>query len=247
METTLTLTRFALSPMIDAALAASPRSKERPVKGAELLLAGQVQRTGVDRWLVYGTGGAPYNVSIHAGTCDCPDQGAPLSPLGQKLCKHMYACMFALRAGMPAPLAGLSDEDAALWSPDPEPEPAVDPLDKEIADKLAEMTAAGLDADADLMVIGDWVWVVGDVDPDLADALGCRWHARRNCHYWRPVWAAVEAFNEHADLAGLADKYGVRRHIPRRGSSSRVEKTAQELAMLLVKPVNRDDDGEIWA
>jgi hypothetical protein len=59
------------------------------------------------------------------------------------------------------------------------------------------------------------------------------------------VWAGVEAFNEHADLAGLAEKYGMQRRIPRR--SQRVEKSAVELAMLLVPKMNRDVDGELWA
>ena len=254
--TTATLTRNTLSPFVDAALAASPKSKERPVKGMELLLAGKVQRVSSDRWLVYGSG-EPYNVSIHAGTCDCKDQGAQRSPLGQKLCKHMYACMFGLKAGMETPVEvaaspvvstgstdGDADPDADLWKLE---EDANAILDAEIAAKLDEMVAAGLDADADLLVIGDWVWLVGDVDPDLADALDCRWHDRRGVHYWRPVWAAMEpdAFNERKDLAGLAEKYGVKKSLPSR--RRREERTRQELAMLIVPKLNRDEDGELWA
>lgn len=111
--TTLTLTRNAISPMIDAAVARFPVG-ERAVKAAELLLAGKVQRQANDRqgrdwWAVFGSatrlggGPRPYQVSIKAGTCDCQDQRAPLSPQGQKLCKHMLACMYALKASITAP------------------------------------------------------------------------------------------------------------------------------------------------
>lgn len=248
--TTLTFTPTwnNLSPFIDAALAASPRSKERPVKGAELLLAGQVQRVGVDSWLVYGSGEKPYNVSIHAGTCDCKDGAAQRSALGQKLCKHMYACMFGLKAGMEVPTeVGMrnvecgTDEDAALWTVDSDPGAI---LDAEVAAKVDELIAAGVEAQAEILVIGDWVWVAGDADADLMDSLGVKWHAKRGVHYWRPVWAAmdVDGYNEKKDLMGLAEKYGLQRRIPRRE-----EKTPQELAMLLVKPLNRGEDMELWA
>ena len=243
---TATLTWNSLSPFITAAVTAAPRAKERPVKGAELLLAGHVQRLSVDRWLVYGGGGEPYNVSIHAGTCDCGDRNAPESPTGQKLCKHMYACMFGLRAGMAAPVevAPTHDTDATLWQVEEDPNAI---LDAEVAGKVAELTAAGVDTNAEILVIGDWVWVVGDADADLMDSLGVKWHAKRGVHYWRPVWAAMdpEGFNEKKDLMGLAEKYGMQRHIPRRAGT--VEKSAGELAMLLVPKINRDADMELWA
>jgi len=251
---TAEVTRLSLSPLVDAALQASPLSKERPVKGMELLLAGRVQRISADRWLVYGSTSEPYDVSIHAGTCDCGDRVAPTSKLGQKLCKHMYAAMLGFQAGVAVPVevgaslvdaaATDADADATLWQAEQDPNAI---LDAEIAAKLDQLTAAGLDADADLLVIGDWIWLVGDVDADLADSLGCRWHDRRGVHYWRPVWAAMDpdGFNEKKDLAGLAEKYGLKRSLPRR--SRRVEKSRVELAMMLVPKLNRDEDGELWA
>ncbi|MFZ1756807.1 MAG: hypothetical protein WBO46_23180 [Caldilineaceae bacterium] len=248
MEATITLN--ALSPFVDAAILASPRSKDRAVKGAMLLTQGKVQRISVDGWLVYGSGSEPYQVSIHAGTCDCGDRSAQVSKLGQKLCKHMYAAMFGLKAGMDIPVevaASADDEadpDADLWAADEDPDAI---LDAEIAAKLDELVAAGLDADADLLVIGDWIWLVGDVDGDLADSLGCRWHDRRGVHYWRPVWASmdVDGFNEKKDLMGLAEKYGLKRSLTRR--SRQAKKSAVELAMLIVPKLNRDEDGELWA
>ena len=89
--------------------------------------------------------------------------------------------------------------------------------------------------------------MVGDADADLMDSLGVKWHAKRGVHYWRPVWAAMdpEGFNEKKDLMGLAEKYGMQRHIPRRAGT--VEKSAGELALLLVPKMQRDDDGELWA
>lgn len=248
-----TFTRQDISPLMNAAILAFPPTKERAVKGSELLATGKVQRladapAGVDRWLVYGSSAQPYNVSLALDSCTCPDRAAT--------CKHKHACRFALGLGVVAPVevgASLNDAptpddpDADLWAAtSTAPTDAI--LDAEIAAKLDEMVAAGLDAEADLLVIGDWVWLVGDVDPDLADALGCRWHERREVHYWRPVWAAmdVDGYNERKDLAGLAQKYGLKKTLPRR-SRRREERSAQELAMLIVPRLNRDEDGDLWA
>ncbi len=245
----IAITRHEISPILSAAILAFPRSKDRAVKGSELLATGKVQRladapAGVDRWLVYGSSAQPYNVSLANDSCDCPDRA--------DTCKHKHACRFALALGVAAPAewgmgngeSGMEEADASLWAVDEDPDAI---LDAEIQSKLDELTAAGLDADADLLVIGDWIWVDGDVDADAADALGLRWHDRRGVHYWRPVWAAMEpeGYNERKDLAGLAEKYGLKRSLPRR--SRAVEKSAVELAMLIVPKMNRDEDGELWA
>ncbi len=246
----ITITRHEISPLMTAAILAFPQSKDRAVKGSELLATGKVQRLadagGADRWLVYGSGSEPYNVSLANDSCDCPDRAAT--------CKHKHACRFALALGVAAPVEVMESgraeerksgtEDATLWSVDENPDAI---LDAEVAGKVAELTAAGVDTNAEILVIGDWVWVVGDADADLMDSLGVKWHAKRGVHYWRPVWAAMdpEGFNEKKDLMGLAEKYGVQRHIPRR--SQRVEKSAVELALLLVPKMQRDDDGELWA
>ncbi len=240
---TTTITRHEISPLMTAAILAFPQSKDRAVKGSELLATGKVQRLadagGADRWLVYGSSAQPYAVSLANDSCDCPDRAAT--------CKHKHACRFALALGVAAPVevAPTPDADATLWQVEEDPNAI---LDAEVAGKVAELTAAGVDTNAEILVIGDWVWVVGDADADLMDSLGVKWHAKRGVHYWRPVWAAMdpEGFNEKKDLMGLAEKYGMQRHIPRRGG--RVEdRTQQELAMLLVPKMNRDADMELWA
>jgi len=224
-----TATRCSLSPLIFNV----PRTDARDILAAEILVAGHVQRHPDDCWTVTGSSSQPYRVSTRAGTCDCPDEKAPLGENGEKLCKHMRACLLAIEI----------DPNQEI-TPDPDPNAI---LNAEIAAKLDELTAAGLDAEADLLVIGDWIWIDGDVDADLADSLDVRWHDRRGVHYWRPVWAAMQpdGFNEKKDLAGLAEKYGLKRSLPRR--SRRVEKTRVEMAMMLIPKLNRDEDGELWA
>ncbi len=240
-----TPTRHEISPLMNAAILAFPGSKDRAVRGSELLATGKVQRladapAGVDRWLVYGSGSEPYAVSLANDSCDCPDRAAT--------CKHKHACRFAMTLGVVAPVevapTPTPETDAALWAVEEDPTAI---LDAEIAAKLDEFIAAGLDAEADLVVIGNWVWFVGDVDPDAADARGLFWHDRRGVHYWRPDWAAMgpDSYNESKDLAGLAEKYGMQRRIPRR--SATINKTAGELAMLLIPKITQDADGELWA
>lgn len=245
METTTTfaptVTRAQLSPILDAAIASLPGIGERAVKAAELIVTGQVSRlpdqSGADAWIVGSqTGQRSYAVSIRGRSCDCQDaaRGAPRHN-GGPLCKHRLAAML---------LSRLIDG----FDPDPVDQASAI-LDAEIAAKIDEMIAAGLDAEADLLVIGDWVWLVGDVDPDVADALGCRWHDRREVHYWRPAWAGMDVgggWNERKDLMGLAQKYGLKKTFPRR-SRQQEERTPQELAMLIAKPLCEDDDGMLWA
>ena len=231
-----TLSRLTLSPHITAAILAQPSSGDRAVRGAELLVAGKVQRLpddrqGADHWLIYGSAAQPYAVSIEEDRCNCPDRKRDRF----RTCKHLHAARLALAAGIQPPQE--IDPDPELWAP----ADANAELDAEIAAKLDELIAAGIADNAEILAIGDWLWIVGDADPDEMDAHECRWHDRRCCYYWRPIWAAVEGFNEYADLDGLAAKYGLRRRV---GKS---EKKPQELAMLLVPKLNRDDDGELWA
>lgn len=230
----LTPTRLELSPLVTTAIARSPSTGDRAVRGAELLHAGKVQRLpddrrGADHWLVYGSQAKPYQVSIEADTCNCPDK--------ERTCKHLHAARFALALGMEPPIE--VDPDPELWAPvEMTPE---EMLDAEIVEKILELTAAGVLENAELIVIGDWLWIVGSPDPVVMDKLGCRWHDRRGCHYWRPKWAAVEGFNEHAGLAELAKKYGIKKQIAQRGRS------AVDLALMLIPKLNRDADGELWA
>lgn len=225
----MTITRWSLSPLIQSAILECPSAGVRAVLAAELLLAGHIQRqpddaNGNDNWTVSGSRSQNYQVSIRRGTCDCPDSQAPMGVHGEKLCKHMRACLFAVEI-------------------DPNQEPIIPDrtLDDEITAKLDQLIAAGVTDHAEILAIGDWLWIVGDPDVDTMDELECQWHERRGCHYWRPIWAAVAAFNDYAGLDELAAKYGLRRRI------GQPQKSRQELAMLLIPKLNRDEDGELWA
>lgn len=230
----ITPTRLELSPLVATAITTHPHTGERAVRGAELLIAGKVQRLpddrrGADHWLVYGSADQPYRVSIEMDTCNCPDNN--------RNCKHLHAARFGLTLGMKPPVE--IDPDPELWAP--VEMTASEMLDAEIVEKILELTAAGVLENAELIVIGDWLWIVGDPDPATMDKLECRWHDRRGCHYWRPRWAAVGGFNEHAGLEELARKYGVKKRIEQRGRS------AVDLAMMMIPKLNRDPDGELWA
>lgn len=231
-------TRLELSPLVATAITAHPHTGERAVRGAELLIAGKVQRLpddrrGADHWLIYGSAAEPYKISIEEDHCTCPDRRRDRA----RTCKHLHAARFALALGMEPPIE--IDPDPSLWAPvEMSPD---EMLDAEIVEKILELTAAGVLENAELIVIGDWLWIVGSPDPATMDKLECRWHDRRGCHYWRPRWAAVEGFNEHAGLAELAKKYGIKKQIAQRGRS------AVDLAMMLIPKLNRDEDGELWA
>ena len=126
-----TPTRLALSPLVAAAIARSPKCGVRAFKGSELLANGKVQRLadaplGVDRWLVYGSGDQPYRVSVAADTCTCPDRA--------QACKHLHAARFALALGVPAPV------EIAPAQPQPDPDPdlwAAAPVAEEPAEREA--------------------------------------------------------------------------------------------------------------
>lgn len=126
--TVTALTRSAVSPFVDAALGSFPQVRDRAVKAAEILLNGQIQRVGeyddgADHWRAFGSANRPYDLSIGHGHCSCPDR-APRDPKGRKLCKHMLAAMYAVKAGVHrapqadslfARLAGQAQEGIALY------------------------------------------------------------------------------------------------------------------------------------
>ena len=59
-------------------------------------------------------------------------------------------------------------------------------------------------------LIGLWVWVRGNTKPQK-EALreqGCRWHAGRQCWYWKPTGLGHSRSNP-GSLEELALKYGV--------------------------------------
>lgn len=93
--------------------------------------------------------------------------------------------------------------------------------EQEIMDKIAELLKIpGLQVD----LIGLWVWVRGDTKPakDQLKELGCYWHSKRLCWYWKPEGMGRSRANP-GSLEELALKYGVQ------GFRSK-EKEARKLA-----------------
>lgn len=245
--TTSTLTRLTLSPMIDSAIARFPVG-ERAVKAAELLLAGKAQRVtddaqGRDQWAVYGdakdTNGhpIPYTVSIKAGTCGCRDLAAPRSPSGQKLCKHMLACMYALKAGISAPAT---------------------------ATGLIAQVLAGAETVVKLYVREEWTGDQNGLQKDLLHAYRLD-NAEERVNLAQAVDVSMNqhAFYESLDAAGWERSKRYASHggmhvwelTPKPVAVDWPLPTAQDTAQpktlataLFAQTVlNRDEDGELWA
>ena len=63
--------------------------------------------------------------------------------------------------------------------------------------------------EVDIYLIGLWIWIVGDCKPskEKLKALGCWWHAKRKCWYYKP--AGVFMRGSKGSLDDLAKKYGI--------------------------------------
>lgn len=236
--TTSTMTRLSLSPMIDSALARFPQAGERAVKAAELLLAGKVQRLdndsqGRDRWAVYGSASLPdgtprpYSVSIKRGTCDCGDRTAPTSPAGQKLCKHMIAAMYSLKAGITAPATAAG---------------------------LIAHILSGAETAVKLYVREEWTGDQGQTQRDFLTAYRIDDAAERvNLAERVEISITQTGFYEAMDGAGweLSKQYASH------GGLHVWEVTPKPVAvdwpqpqgeaLFVEKKLNRDEDGELWA
>jgi hypothetical protein len=83
--------------------------------------------------------------------------------------------------------------------------------EQEVMDKLAELLK--VKGNLEIWLIGQWLWVNGDTKPvkETLKELGCRWHSKRVCWYWRPE--GYRHFGKHSDdaLDQLAAKYGASR------------------------------------
>ena len=235
---TATITRNAISPMIDSAIARFPQVGERAVKAAELLFTGKVQRLendseGRDRWAVYGSatlpGGSPrpYNVSIKRGACDCDDQRAPTSPKGQKLCKHMLAAMYALKAGITAPASAAG---------------------------LIAHILSGAETLVKLYVREEWTGDQGQTQRDFVAAYRIDDAAERvNLAERVEVSITQAGFYEAMDGTG----WELSKQYPSHGGLHVWELTPKPVAvdwpqpqgeaMFAEKNLNRDEDGELWA
>jgi hypothetical protein len=79
--------------------------------------------------------------------------------------------------------------------------------EREVMDALSKILHIKMDAD--VYLIGLWIWIQGDTKPvkESLKELGCMWHSERKCWYWRPKelknWG-----HSKGDLSYLAYKYG---------------------------------------
>ena len=80
-------------------------------------------------------------------------------------------------------------------------------MEQEIMDKISQLVSAGVAKQAEILLIGVWVWITGDTKPikEVLKAAGCRWHSKRMCWYWQNTGYSGHS---RADLGSLAAKYG---------------------------------------
>jgi hypothetical protein len=76
-----------------------------------------------------------------------------------------------------------------------------------IMDKIRELLGLGM-VEVEVLLIGLWVWIKGDTKPYKTElkGIGCRWHSKRGCWYWKPYEG--RSYGSPNDLDGLAKKYG---------------------------------------
>lgn len=84
--------------------------------------------------------------------------------------------------------------------------------EQDIADKIAEVLA-NLKGDANLWLIGLWIWIFdtekGDGNAEPLKAAGFRWNRRRTAWTWKPYSGKTRPSRE--GIAGIAAQYGARR------------------------------------
>lgn len=60
--------------------------------------------------------------------------------------------------------------------------------EQEVVDQLSRLDACPDLADLEIEIIGCWIWVRGDTKPrkETLKQVGCIFHSKRECWYWRP-------------------------------------------------------------
>ena len=95
--------------------------------------------------------------------------------------------------------------------------------EKEIMDAIQSLLGLKM-SDVNIDLIGLWVWVTGDTKPhkDELKKLGCRWHSKRGCWYWKPEGLGG-GWRSSGSLDDLASKYGCERfkEEPQQGRKSK--------------------------
>jgi hypothetical protein len=83
-----------------------------------------------------------------------------------------------------------------------------DELEEELAQKMMDLIALKM-ADVEIYLIGLWLWIIGDSKEykDKLKALGCWWHPKRECWYFKPQ--QIKSKRSKGSLEDLAKKYGI--------------------------------------
>ena len=82
-------------------------------------------------------------------------------------------------------------------------------IELEIMEMIQKIiTAIGDVEDIDLILIGRWIWILGNTKPvkEPLKELSCKWHRDRACWFWRS--ADDRGYGRGGDLESLAHKYG---------------------------------------
>ena len=82
-------------------------------------------------------------------------------------------------------------------------------IEQEIMDKINELLKLN---DIQIDLIGLWVWIRGETKPhkDKLKELGCYWHTKRVCWYWKPKGYSGSRRSNPGSLDELAIKYGAK-------------------------------------
>ena len=83
-----------------------------------------------------------------------------------------------------------------------------DELEEELANKMLELIALQM-PDIEIYLIGLWLWIIWDSKPhkDKLKTLGCWWHSKRECWYFKPK--QIKSRASKGSLEDLAAKYGI--------------------------------------
>jgi hypothetical protein len=101
--------------------------------------------------------------------------------------------------------------------------------EQSVIDKLNELIAHDLSEDAEIWLVGFWIWVVNtnrEHDKKFMNESKMRWHTKRNAWYWKPAGKRRSRYNKRESLSGLAAKYGVEIHTPDSDKETKRERVA---------------------
>jgi hypothetical protein len=85
-------------------------------------------------------------------------------------------------------------------------------LEQSIIDLIEAVLNARLGDDVELLLIGTWLWIVGNTKPvkDKLKTLGFKWHSKKLCWFWHAgEW---KGRGTKGSLGDIANKYGYKKY-----------------------------------